>query len=409
MPNQSDLAAYTWWLSVRRRGALKSYTKLFSEQMVGFFYKLKKCSKPTVDQSDILLIHPSEKSRAQNRKSVLINKLKRSSIKLTEITAFNRGRHSSDEFCPPDHSVPLHFYLKAGHAKFLIEKYNPSVIITERYDEVFSFYLRYYGSKRGAKIVHLAHSIPSDDSDKFSLNNFDYYFLFGKSSIDKLKRKSIKFGSSKAVAVGSYLSNTPAQHKAAKNMHSVLILAMGSGWSKFNQQVDRMYAEILNWVSENPDIEFSVKLHPASTTGFWEKHEGSLGNLSVHPIDYPMNKAVQSSAVVVNMHSNACIDAAALGRPILYFNLLPVGDEFEQSRFFLNSPSSSTELNESYRAIIDNYTHYVERSREFSLYHMRNIGHGSESIAEALLSLAAGNSNIEHEIIKNSFHSDSIN
>lgn len=385
-----DLKDYHFWLDAQRRGRLKASIRLALEALVGLGVRLFVREAPDQPRQsvELLVIHPSERSRELGRKSALLSKIQSSGLQYAEVVFRKSNYRHAGVFCHPDRSTPLRFYGLAGHANYLIGRYQPRVVVTERYNEVFNYYLRHYLPDDG-RIVHLAHAIPSHDSRKFCMNNFDYYFLYGQSSIDKMLNKPVRFGSSKACAVGSYLIGEEYCLEPVDPNGHVLILAMGD-WPKYAAQVEQAYRVLLNWAVSRSDLVFWVKLHPNRGSDFWLLPANRAVNVNVLPRACGMKDAVASASVVVNMHSNACIDAALLNRPVIPADPLPFPDEFEVESYFTANCHDAKSLDCAYNEIIGSYPHYLQQARRFAERHVANGARSIPCIVSTLQAIVDG-------------------
>jgi hypothetical protein len=371
-----DIKKYSTWLDLEKSGRLKASFKCLRDSAFGFWVKVcvRAVDVKSSENVDVLIVHPSESSRRLGRKNFFLQKIKSSGIVVAEEVLIKASGVNSNCFSEPDKDTPLRFYALAGYAKYLIKKYRPRIVINERYSPVFSFYIKEYLPEDG-RLVHLAHSIPSNDTNKFCLNYFDYYFLFGQSSIDKMAGKSVRFGSSKACAVGSYLIQDDFYLGPSQPNKNVLIIAMGD-WPKYNDAIENYYEMFLAWIKRRDDLTFFVKLHPKSETGFWGREAQGYKNVNVLPQSCSIKEAVSKACVVVNMHSNACIESAVLNRPIIPADPLPFLDEFEVEKYFFKNCQNTEALDSAYNQIVTDYPHFVEQARRFAERHVAN-GAGS--------------------------------
>jgi hypothetical protein len=248
-------------------------------------------------------------------------------------------------------------------------------------------------------VIHLAHSIPSNDTDKFCLNYFDYYFLFGQSSIDKLVGKRIRFGSSKACAVGSYLIHGDFCLEPSKPDKNVLIMAMGD-WPKYNNYIENYYKIFLAWIKRRGDLNFFIKLHPKSETGFWGMETKNYKNVKVLPQDSTIKEAVSKACVVINMHSNACIESAMLNRPIIPADPLPFSDEFEVEKYFVKNCRDAEALENAYTQIIADYPHFVKQAQAFAERHVANGVRSVPCMVSTIKSILQGQEGFPYQTVE---------
>ncbi|MBW2476841.1 MAG: hypothetical protein JRE63_05905 [Deltaproteobacteria bacterium] len=397
--NLKDLQQYIAWFEVNRRGRLNAWIMHLRKSLFGLWIKwrVKDSFEQRPEPTDILLIQPSSRSKELARKDYLCAKITAAGIDLSEEVLIKDKTIHSGRFSAPEKGTPLRFYTFAGYAKYLVEQYRPKIVITERYNTVLSFYLKKYLSGTG-HLVHIAHAIPTDEKDRFYLNYFDYYFLFGQSSLDKLQNKPVRFGESKACPIGSYLIHESFHLEPSTPNNQVLIMAMGD-WPKQNTLIDPLYEVFLLWADKRPDLSFYVKLHPNKNAPFWIDRNNLPSNVKILPKDCNIKQAVSKASVVVNMHTNACIEAAILNRPIVPAIPECFADEFDMARFFVPNCVDVGSLDQAYNKIIQNYAYYVGQAQKFAQYHVANGPQSVPAMVSALKSLLEGQEEMPYEIL----------
>ena len=109
--------ASVWWLR---------------ESLRGIYGRLRLRREPTTPRvCDVLLIHPSEKSRRQGRKTTLLAELRGAGLIVEETVATdNKEALRQRRLRPPLYSVPLPLYLRAARAADLLANYKAKVILT---------------------------------------------------------------------------------------------------------------------------------------------------------------------------------------------------------------------------------------------------------------------------------------
>jgi hypothetical protein len=205
------------------------------------------------------------------------------------------------------------------------------VIITVRNGDPLSFFLRRSGS--GAVTTHLAHSVTTPDARGFAFIDYDYYLLYGRGSLAMLRRRDVRFGNTRAVLAGSFLLDEGSVAPPVKGLERVLILGKGP-WLEASSRRHREYELVAAWVEQHPELEFRVRLHPRSTLEFWHDESRLLPNLSTSRFPTAISDDVAWSAAVVGTHTNAIVEAAALGRPVVIAGGEGVdGDPFDALEF----------------------------------------------------------------------------
>ncbi|MFD1693035.1 hypothetical protein ACFSHR_20405 [Azotobacter chroococcum] len=81
----------------------------------------------------------------------------------------------------------------------------PRLLINDRNGSLCSPFLRLSLNRRGRPLVHLAHATTLESSRRLGMTDYDYYFLFGQSSLDALRERPLRFGDTRAVLSGSHM------------------------------------------------------------------------------------------------------------------------------------------------------------------------------------------------------------
>ncbi len=109
-----------------------------------------------------------------------------------------------------------------------------------------------------------------------------------------------------------------------------------------------------------------------------------LANVSVLPPECSLARALEQASVVVNIMSNAVIEAGLAARPVIYCNLGDDRDIFSQERFLGPVVSSAAEFQSRVLAIEDDFATYVEKARACAHFHLAHGSHGLEKALQTL-------------------------
>jgi hypothetical protein len=155
-----------------------------------------------------------------------------------------------------------------------------------------------------------------------------------------------------------------------------------------------------NWAREARQYRVLVKPHPRSSVPFWQKAaQGMKNNLAVLPKECSLAQALEQASVVVNIMSNAVIEAGLAARPVIYCNLSDDRDIFHQEDHFGPAIDSVAEFHARMQTIEDNFSEYVEKSKAFSTYHLAHGSLGLEKTLQTLENLLTG-SDVPQEIYR---------
>lgn len=342
----------------------------------------------TPSPCDVLLLHYSAASQARGYRNGLVAALRARGLSVTE-TAIHKPREmlAGRTLLAPGWRFLHHYYLYAAYARWLVTRYQPRVILTDKNGSALAPFLKAYTKPTGT-LVHVAHSIPTDNFRKFSMNAYDYYFLFGESSLQRLQQRLQQrrlFGDSQAVLTGTYATHLPIPLPAQQD--TVLVLGTGPALEQ-TASVRHAYAVILHAARLLPAMQFVVKPHPRSTEAIWLQHSPPP-NLRVLPPDTDTSLALTDAFVAVGSFTNAAIDCALQQRP---FILVAEGDKDPQLDIHTMAPICHTaqHLADTLQAVAQAPASWRERAQAFAAHHVAHGLNGPQVIADNVLALTRG-------------------
>jgi hypothetical protein len=369
------LDAYRWHLLRERHGVLGSMLRFIRNSIVdaGFGLCARFCTKQSIRATpcDFLLLQSAPKVIALRRKKRLIEALRHRGHTLTETALPDFGDILRQRLLKsPPHDVPLRYFGYAAHAEWVVSHHTPKILLNDRNGSLYAPFLRLSLQHHGGFLVQLAHATTVESSQRLSMNDYDYYFLFGQSSLDALKRRKLLFGASRAVLAGSHMIDDAYDLPPAQpGQGAVLILGVGPDKEK-ESGYQRTYALLRDWTAQHPKIQVRIKAHPRSQTPFWTSAAKTLDNLKVLPADCTLANALKTAYVVINIMSNAVIEAALAKRPIMVVNLSEDIDIFEQHRFFSSEIHSCEAITETLSHILASYPESLDATMNFAHFHL---------------------------------------
>jgi hypothetical protein len=376
------LDRYRWLLLRERHGLAGSALRFAREALSDWWFGVRAKSRLTEAQStepcDFLLLQSSPKVIKLQRKKLLIEALRARGHRLIE-TALQEPKVLLRErqLKRPPFPVPTRYFGIAAHAQWLVEHYQPRVLLNDRNGSLYSPFLRLALNARQSVLVHLAHATTGEGSRRLGMNDYDYYFLFGQSSLEALQARELRFGTSTAVLAGSHMIDKAFDLPPADPARRVM-LVLGVGPDKEKEAgYQRTYALLRDWAARNPDYQMLIKAHPRSQVPFWQEAAGALDNVSVLPRECSLAQALEQASVVINIMSNAVIEAGLAGRPVISVNLSEDADIFGQRTFFGDVLKGADELSRRLDSLEKNYASAVARSRDFGHFH---LAHGSNGL-----------------------------
>jgi hypothetical protein len=383
------LDRYRWLLLRERHGwlgsALRFLREALGDTLFGLLARFRLASMAGGEPCDFLLLQSAPKVITFQRKKLLIEALRDRGHSLIE-TALPDAKTILCErlLRQPQQPVPLRYFGYAAHAEWLVEHYTPKVVLNDRNGSLYSPFLRLALNARQRLLVHLAHATTVESSRRLGMNDYDYYFLFGQSSLDALQARKLRFGSSQIVLAGSHMIDSAYDlPTAVSSMRVVLVLGVGPDKEK-EIGYQRTYVLIREWAEQNPDYQVLIKAHPRSQVPFWGQAASELSNLQVLPSTCTLAAALEQASVVINIMSNAVIEAALARRPVIYVNASGEHDIFHQESYFGTCISQADALSRRVQEVQTDYAQALAGSAQFAEYH---LAHGINGLSNTLATL----------------------
>lgn len=335
---------------------------------------------------DVLLLHYSATSQKRGYRHALVQALRDRGL-LVDETAIHKSSRIVRErlWLAPGWDFIHRYYFHAAYARWVVARHSPTVILTDKNGSVLAPFLREALQPHGA-LVHVAHSIPTDNYRKFSMNDYDYYFVFGQSSVERLQRRVPLFGSSRLLVTGSYAAKQRVPLPARAD--TVLILGSGPTLEK-TPALQAIYRQITETVKALPELRFVVKPHPRSDGAAWQAALHSLPNLSVASADTDIDAVLADAFVALGGFTNAAIDCALQERPYILLDPHDTDPQLDIQR--MTRPcQTAAQLREEILAVANDWPTYRQRAAAFADYHIAHGFRGPEVIADAVYGLVHG-------------------
>jgi hypothetical protein len=388
------LDGYRWALLRERYSLLGSAIRFAREALSDLWFglqaRLRLAGVVNGEPCDFLLLQAAPKVIAFQRKKLLIESLRGHGYTLVETALHERRQICAQRlFKQPAQRVPLRYLGYAAHAEWLVARHLPTVLLNDRNGSLYAPFLRLALNERQSPLVHLAHATTVETSRRLSMNDYDYYMIFGRSSLEALQARALRFGTSTVLLAGSHMIDRSFDlAPVTSTLRTLLILGVGPDKEK-EAGYQRTYNLLRDWAQQNPQYQVLVKRHPRSSVPFWCDVATELSNVSVLPAECSLAQALEKASLVVNIMSNAVIEAGLAARPVIYCNLGSDADIFSQQRFFGPAVTSLGELQARVSTIESAYGEYVEQSRAFAHYHLTYGVQGLERTVQVLQCLQA--------------------
>ena len=381
-----ELDRYRWKLLRERHGRCGSLLRLVRDVLVDVAVgvRAKACLSGSVVAAPcgVLLLHSAPKSMALQRKNILIEGLRKRGHHLTEAALRSPSDACAQRMLlAPPQSVPLRYLVYAAHAQWLVMTYSPKVLINERNGSLHAPFLRLALAARDARLLQLAHATTLESSRRLGMNDYDYYGLFGHSSLVALQERTLRFGESTVVLIGSYLADETYDLPVADPaLRTLLILGVGPDREK-EPGYQRTYQLLRNWAEQHPHYRVLFKRHPRSKAQFWSDAAAQLASIQLLDNQCSLAEALAQASVVVNIMSNAGIEAGLAGRPVIHVNAGSDVDIFSHSLFFGPQVRDEHEFSRQLQALEQDYPGHVAQARRFADYH---LVYGSQGLAKTI-------------------------
>jgi hypothetical protein len=326
--------------------------------------------EPGVDRCDVLVVHKPSK-RGSRRNSKLIERLVADGISVQETTALSEEDISRQGLVCGPYLHDEVFRVYEGYANYLKRRYQPKVIVMENLTPLAPF-LR--SREPGDPVTfQLAHCVIAKRPRHNSMMDFDYYALYGPSSLQFLKALPLRFGDCNFLFAGSYLFDDAFQLPAPEANAPLLFLGMSPGLEA-RPEGERLNRLVADWQQQS-GRELLVRVHPRARQGFWAQHKAP--GIEVLP-DESFVKSAGRASMVMSGYTTAVLDAALLKRPCQLLAMPGERDALDMERFFGQRVSTPEQLEAALKRHQENFPALVKCCDEFLAHH---LWRGNQSVA----------------------------
>lgn len=324
---------------------------------------------------DVLLVHPSLKSYQQGRKKTFIQMLKDAGLTVEEyVEKKDRDTFLNREFFPL-RKVPFVFKWEAYHANYILKKYQAKVILTERNGWVIPSFIKKI-RQQNSIVIHLAHSVVTEQSSKYEYYDYDFYFLYGESSFEYLSTLANSYGACRVAFKGPYFFYDDRKYNKSKDAtKNITFLCSGPDFEML-----AAYVEMCGWVKKLIELnninKLYIKCHPRGDNKQWvEFSQEYLGRVEIVE-SLSLSDSLDHSKYAVMGYTNAIVDAAYYGIPIImlgdsldFFNInkfaLPWAKNYEELVKYIEAESAESQV-------------------EFARYHIYEDGRAVPALVNAI-------------------------
>ncbi len=284
------------------------------------------------------------------------------------------------------------FYL-APYPAFLMAKYKPSMLIIflEWNPAAILFYV--YAKRIGATVINVAHALTSN-SNRCSIQSFDYYFLFGESSLSHLRNNPIRIGSAKLVQTGTINFSLKDDRE---NLSGAFLYF--SDWAKrgYEELVESNLQVVYSWFIERQPLLY-IKPHPLEDSRRVRSLFNEFSNVTILDKGIPLDFALSKVSFSLVHWSTASLASAALGKPVIAVNTDPKFDDtfLELGKFFGPVASNPAEITAREEEFSRDRQLWRNRSIEFARYHLKEVSGAGQYIEDTLAAIYQGQEDFDY-------------
>jgi hypothetical protein len=289
-------------------------------------------------------------------------------------------------------TVPRRWRLQAAHAAWIVATYRPRLVVTFMDDTFLTPFVHESLRASGGTLVNVAHTICFPNVD-FSMCDVDWLFLFGQRSLDNLASAPIRYGSCRAMAVGSpYLADPgPAAGKAGVPGNPPRLLWMAQYLHPARREtLVRDLASLARYASDHPDCPISVRLHPldrGETRRFLDPLAPRVRWLEP---DAPLPEVIDGFDIVAGSFSAGLIDAAARGKPIIAFSSSGLAEALGLQDVGLPVVDGHEGLAIAVHDIVEDYERASRAALSLARQHYQHLDNATGRIVDLLHGLLEG-------------------
>jgi hypothetical protein len=289
-----------------------------------------------------------------------------------------RGTLYATEKLNPD------FAIEKGFAAYLKHKYAPKIIFQSNDCNYVSTFLKQFS---GATLINIAHCV-SCTSANFDVFDYHYYFIFGDSSIDNLKKNTHSYGSSQLVRMGSLFLKKAANitpksqllpHGFAKH------IVFSSQWTSqgITEYIQWSRGVINSLAERNPNWKITIKCHPLETDKSWVK---TLPNLFIEIGDTDFLVLLRDAAFHITHHSAFTLESSVCNVPTICVQRESFKEDCLNLKNYFPITSEITNLEQ----IIKEESEIFFNTTGFAKFHLANIGFEIEVFRETVVKIMQG-------------------
>jgi hypothetical protein len=289
--------------------------------------------------------------------------------------------------------VPSHWRLQAAHAAWLTARYRPRLVVTFMDDTFLTPFLHEALQASGAKLVNMAHTIYFPNVD-FSMCDVDWLFVFGQRSLDNLASAPVRYGSCRAVAVGSpYLADPAPSATAHVRDPNAPPRLLWMGQYLHPARRATLLADLSSlaqFVARHPHYSVSVRLHPLDRGETRRYLEPLAPHVRWLEANASLPEVIDAFDIVLGSFSAGLIDAAARGKPVIAFSGSGLVEALGIADVGLPVVDGPETLAAAVSEVAGNYESASRAALRLAGQHYQHVGDATEHIVGLMHALVEG-------------------
>jgi len=280
-------------------------------------------------------------------------------------------------------NIPIELIADYSEAKYYSEIYEPKIIVMIENESLLSSYLK---NLTDAKTINVAHGVRTNLIEHSNID-YDYYLIFGKSSLKHLKNNPYLFGTTTPIITGSpFLGAYKIDKKINHERKNIIYLAQYEN-SRVRDHLHFSNEIFIKFAKRNPNKPCIIKPHPLDDNQTWKMRTKGIKNVAILNKESNILNAINSAYVSVIAWSNAALESALIECPIIAIdrsglanNNLDISDYFPVVKDVIEFENALLDIEK-------NHEKYKEVCKRFVDYHLGNIENSQKKIAETIVGI----------------------
>jgi len=280
-------------------------------------------------------------------------------------------------------NIPIELIADYSEAKYYSEIYEPKIIVMIENESLLSSYLK---NLTDAKTINVAHGVRTNLIEHSNID-YDYYLIFGKSSLKHLKNNPYLFGTTTPIITGSpFLGAYKIDKKINHERKNIIYLAQYEN-SRVRDHLHFSNEIFIKFAKRNPNKSCVIKPHPLDENRIWEIRTKDIKNITVLDKDSNIINALNSAYVSVVSWSNASLESALIECPIISIDRSGYADNNLDMSEFFPVVKNVSDFEIALLGIENDYEKYKDACKRFVDYHLGDIENSQKKIADTIIEI----------------------